>query len=152
MQLARPGIALFGGNPTPNAKNPMQNVVSVKSQIIQITNVKEKRSVGYGASYTAKAGDVIATIPCGYADGMLRSLGNNSKVYIDGNAFDVVGRVSMDLITVKINNLRQDLQKTGTEVDILGSEYTICDMAKQAGTIEYEVITRLGNRFKRVYE
>ncbi len=151
--LGRPGIALYGGNPTPYAAtNPMQSVVNLRSKIIQVNHVTEKRGVGYGASYTARPGDIFATIPCGYADGLLRTLSNRSKVYAAGHALDVVGRVSMDLITVKINNLPESLQKNGTEVDIIGNEYTICDMARDAGTIEYEVLTRLGNRFKRVYE
>ena len=151
-QLGRPGIALYGGNPTPHAANPMQNVVRLKSQFIQVNHLKEKRGVGYGASYSGRAGDVFATVPCGYADGLLRHLGGRSKVYVQGHALDVVGRVSMDLITIKINNLPENLQKNGTEVDIIGDEYTICDMARDAGTIEYEVLTRLGNRFKRIYE
>lgn len=152
MQLARPGIALYGGNPTPLQDNPMLGVVKITSRIIQTHFLKDKRAVGYGATYQAKAGDVIGIVPCGYADGILRSLSNSGKVYVKEHALPIIGRVSMDLIAIKLNNLPPELQKTGTEVEIIGENNTVCAIAKDAGTIEYEILTRLGNRFKRTYE
>jgi len=109
-------------------------------------------TVGYSAEYEAVPGDVIATIPVGYADGILRSLNHKGKVYVGNIELPIVGRISMDLITIKINNLLPENRKLGTLVEILGEKYNIHDMAKDAGTIEYEIITRLGNRFERVYK
>ena len=142
--IARPGIELYGGNRG-------KNVVKLEAPIIQIHEIDKTKTVGYGGEYTAQKGDVTATIPLGYADGILRTLGNKGKVYCGKYELPIIGRVSMDLITIKLNNLPPAQRKLGTLVEILGEKYNICDMAEDAGTIEYEVITRLGNRFKRIY-
>ena len=150
--LARPGIALYGGNPTPASANPMQPVVTLTAPILQIHEITKPQSVGYGADYSAEKGDIIATIPIGYADGILRTLGNKAVFHHGNHELPVVGRISMDLITIKINNLPPALRQLGVKVEILGEKYTITDMARDAGTIEYEIITWLGNRFERIYE
>lgn len=149
--LARPGVALYGGNPTPNSKNPMEQVVRITAPILQINRIADASSVGYGATYTAKQGDVIATVAVGYADGLMRSMGNKGKCYIQNYEAPIVGRISMDLITIDITNMPEIFQKVGQDVEIIGNHYTISDAAKAAGTIEYELLTRLGNRFERIY-
>ncbi len=143
--IARPGIGLYGGF-------GMKNVVMLTAPIIQIHEVKKTSTVGYGAEYEAVPGDIIATIPVGYADGIMRSLNHKGKTYCGEYELPVVGRISMDLITIKINNLPPELRRIGQMVEILGEKYNICDMARDAGTIEYEIITRLGNRFERIYK
>jgi alanine racemase len=142
--IARPGIALYGGL-------RLKNVVSLHVPILQVNKIESSRTVGYGATYVAEKGDIIATLECGYADIMFRTLGNKGRVYVNGIACPVVGRISMDLITIKINNLPPQLQKVGQKVEILGDNYTICDMADDAGTIPYEILTKLGHRYKRKY-
>ncbi|PIR31637.1 MAG: alanine racemase [Alphaproteobacteria bacterium CG11_big_fil_rev_8_21_14_0_20_44_7] len=149
--LARPGIALYGGNPTPLQPNPMKQVIHISSQIIQIYEIKKPKTVGYGGLYKASAGSTIATIPLGYADGLPRNLSNRGKVYIENYQVPIVGRISMDLITIDISKLPINHQKIGQEVQIVGDKYTISDMAKDAGTVEYEILTRLGQRYKRIY-
>lgn len=144
--VARPGIALYGGS-----NKDMKNVVTITASILQIHQVMKPQTVGYGGDYKAMPGDIIATIPIGYADGILRSLGNKGKVYCGGYELPIVGRISMDLVTIKINNLPPELRRVGQMVEVLGEKYNILDMAADAGTIEYEIITRLGNRFERVY-
>lgn len=150
--LARPGIALYGGNPLPDQTNPMSNVVKLEAPIIQIHEIQKNKTVGYCATYEAKPGDIIATIPLGYADGILRALSNRGKVFAEGYELPIVGRISMDLVTIKINNLPPEKRRIGQQVEVLGEHYNICDMARDAATIEYEIITRLGNRFERVYK
>lgn len=150
--LARPGLALYGGNPTPSKPNPMENVVRLTAPILQVNHLQDDSSIGYGATYMAKAGDVIATIAVGYADGMMRAVSNKGKCYIQNYEAPIVGRVSMDLITIDITNMPEIFQKVGQDVEILGNHYTISDAAKAAGTIEYEILTNLGNRFERVYK
>ncbi len=150
--IARPGLALYGGNPNPSKKNPMQNVVRLTAPILQINYILEDSSIGYGATYTAKAGDVTATVAIGYADGLMRAISNKGKCYIQNYELPIVGRVSMDLITIDITNLPEIFQKVGQDVEILGNHYTISDAAKAANTVEYEILTNLGNRFERIYK
>jgi alanine racemase len=150
--LARPGIALYAGNPTPAKKNPMENVIRVTAPILQINRLADDSSIGYGATYMAKKGDVVATLAIGYADGLMRSLSNKGKCYIQNYETPIIGRVSMDLITIDVTNVPEIFQKVGQDVEILGNHYTISDAAKAAGTIEYEILTNLGNRFERVYK
>lgn len=150
--LARPGLALYGGNPTPAKQNPMQSVIRLTAPILQINRIEEDSSIGYGATYMAKAGDVTATVAIGYADGLMRALSNKGKCFIQNYELPIIGRVSMDLITIDITNLPEIFHKIGQDVEIIGNHYTISDAAKAAGTIEYEILTNLGNRFERVYK
>ena len=149
--IARPGSALYGVNPTPHKDNPMHNVINLDSKIIQINSYKKGEYIGYSSSYKLNHDSVIATIPIGYADGYLRSLSNNSYVYINGNKAPLVGRVSMDLITIDITNISKEFQQVGQVVEIIGNNITVDDLANQAGTIGYEILTSLGSRFKRSY-
>jgi alanine racemase len=150
--IARPGLALYGGNPTPLKQNLMQNVVRLTAPILQVNRLQEDSSIGYGATYMAKAGDVVATVAIGYADGLIRAISNKGKCYIQNYELPIIGRISMDLITLDITNLPEIFQKVGQDVEILGNHYTISDAARSAGTIEYEILTNLGNRFERIYK
>ena len=93
----------------------------------------------------------IATVGIGYGDGYLRSLSNTGKVWIEDYEAQVVGRVSMDLTTVDISQIPEHLTQVGTLVDFFGPHQTIDNVAKSAGTIDYELLTNLGTRFHRVY-
>ena len=149
LDMARVGLALYGGNPTAYVKNPMQSVLKLTAPIIAIRELKHGETLGYGASFVADKQTKIGIIPVGYADGLFRSLENKAEVMIFGVKAKVVGRISMDLTAVDITDISN--VSIGTEVDIINDTITIEDIAKQAGTIAYEIITNLGNRFNRVY-
>jgi alanine racemase len=147
--LARPGAALYGINPTLGAENPLRPIVRLQAKILQLREVDLNMSVGYGASHQFRGPSVLATIGAGYADGIFRSLGNRGAVFVDGRRAPIVGRVSMDLITVDVGHLPSGSLKPGMSVDIIGPDQTIDDLARDAGTIGYEILTNLGARFQR---
>jgi len=138
--LTRPGIALYAGANT---------VVTLKAKIIQVRKIDRRESVGYGATASVEKGSVIATLPVGYADGYLRVLGNISHCFIGGIKVPVIGRVSMDLITLDVTKVKNP--KVGMEVELIGGNISVDEIASQAGTISYEILTRLGARFSRKY-
>lgn len=142
--LCRPGIGLYGGAPFINARP----VVSVSIPIIQTRNVAIGESVGYSATWVAKRPSKIATLAAGYADGLIRSLGNGNVVLWAGNTpCPVVGRVSMDLLTVDVT----DLKSVPEHMEILNAHQTVDKLADSAGTIGYEILTNLGARYNRDY-
>jgi alanine racemase len=149
--VARPGIALYGVNPTPGRPNPMAEVVRLQGKILQLRDVDSPQTVGYGAAHRVAAPGRIATVPVGYADGYLRSLSNNGFAAIGDVRVPVVGRVSMDLITLDVTNLRQEQARPGTIVDLIGGPCPIDEVAERAGTIGYEILTSLGPRYLRRY-
>lgn len=144
----RPGCALYGVNPTPFTRNPMQPVVTLTAPILQIRDVTENGTVGYGGAAAVKKGMRLATIGLGYADGYLRSLTDNSDVIIAGKKAKLLGRVSMDLVVADISHLPP---KEYTQAEIMNNTITVDTLAKGAGTIGYEILTRLGSRFERKY-
>ena len=149
--VARAGLALYGGNPVSDTPNPLSEVVHLKAKILQVRKIDSPQTVGYGASHQATGPARIATIPVGYADGYPRSLGNKGFAAIDGIRVPVVGRVSMDLITLDVTNVPEHKSSPGCEVDLLGGSVPSGELAPMAGTIDYELFTRLGRRFKRKY-
>ncbi len=149
--LVRPGYALYGGNPVPEGKNPVEPVVSLKARVLQTRIVKKSRAAGYGESHLFDKDTTLATVACGYADGFLRG-GNHSKMlYWNGQPCPVRGRVSMDLIIVETGHLAAPPQ-TGDWLEILGPHQGVDDLAADLGTIGYEILTSLGGRHHRVYE
>ncbi|MEM9684906.1 MAG: alanine racemase [Pseudomonadota bacterium] len=150
--LGRPGIALFGGNPTPDRPNPMRPVVRLEGRILQLREIDAPRTVGYGATHEIAPPARVATIAVGYADGYLRSIGNQGHAYIGEVRVPIVGRVSMDLITVDVTDAPAPLCQPGRWVELLGERHTIDDLAEEAGTIGYEILTSLGARHHRVYQ
>lgn len=150
-ELLRPGCALYGINPTPYKKsNPMQPVVTLTSKVLQVREVGQLQTVGYGATKKLKKGSTIATIPVGYADGFLRSATNNGTCYIKNHKVPIIGRVSMDLITLDVSDIANI--QTGMEVELIGENILIDEVASNAGTIGYEILTGLGRRYKRIYK
>jgi alanine racemase len=149
--MARIGIALFGGNPYLEGDPPFRPVLRWQSRILQLRTITRERPVGYGASYTAKPGTRIATVGTGYADGYPWSLGNRGIAAIGGHRVPVVGRVSMDLITLDVTGLPEDQVQPGTLVDLVGPEISLEELARRAGTINYEILTQLGHRAHRKF-
>lgn len=149
--MVRPGVALYGANPNDSAPNPMRNVISLTTNILQIHHINKECTVGYGAEYKAGKGKKIATIPVGYADGYLRSLSNKGICAIDGIIVPVVGRVSMDLITLDVTDVPEEKLGVMREVELIGENIPVDVVAQKAGTIGYEMLTSLGARYKRNY-
>jgi len=160
--MVRPGFALYGGNPTPNKPNPMAQVIVLKAKILQTRDVDSPMTVGYGAAHRVEEPGRIATIPAGYADGIPWSIGAESlknqgrqghqgHVVINGKLAPIVGRVSMDLITVDISDFSKEEAHSGTEVELIGDKLTVDDLAAHAATSPYEILTRLGMRYTRAY-
>ena len=147
----RPGAALYGVNPTPYQANPMAQVVRLQAKIIQTRTIDTPQGVGYGATHQARAGDKIATLAAGYADGIPRSLSGVGDAYIGALKAPIVGRVSMDLITINVTDIPQHLTRPGQLVDLIGPNNHVDAVADKAGTIGYEILTSLGQRYHRVY-
>ncbi|KAA2214326.1 alanine racemase [Teichococcus oryzae] len=147
--LARPGAALYGLNPTPGHPNPMRCVLRLSVPVLQIRQVRAGATVGYGATWMAKRDSRIATIAAGYADGYLRALSGRGLAVAAGRTVQLVGRVSMDLITLDVTDV-PDLA-VGDRVELIGPEQTPDAVAALAGTIGYEVLTALGARYARRY-
>jgi len=152
--LGRPGVALYGGNPTPYADiNPMRAVVHLQARILQLRQIRDIRPVGYGATADTYPPARIATLAVGYADGYLRAISNRGVVYLNGHPCPVVGRVSMDLLTVDVTDAagRDETIAAGALVDLLSETHTVDDVAATADTIGYEILTSLGERYHRRY-
>jgi alanine racemase len=150
--LVRPGIALYGGNPRPGRANPMRAVVRLSARIIQVREINTPQSVGYGATYRATGRRRIATVPVGYGDGYPRALSGQGVAYIAGISVPIVGRVSMDLITLDVTEAPLAAVQPGALVDLIGGDGpSLDDVAERAGTIGYELLTALGGRYHRRY-
>lgn len=142
--LTRPGVGLYGGAPFGDA-NP---VVNLSIPVIQTRVVAVGESVGYGATWVAERPSIIATLAAGYADGLIRIMGSgNAQVWALDTPCPVVGRVSMDMLTVDVT----DLAETPTHLNILNDHQTVDKLADMAGTIGYEILTNLGARYIRDY-
>ena len=148
--LTRPGCALYGINPIPERPNPMRQTVRLDARVLQVRPVAAGVSVGYGASYRTEGPSRLATVALGYADGYLRSLSGKGAVFFDGVALPLVGRVSMDLVTVDATAAPERLA-AGDLVEVIGPHRAADDVARDAGTIGYEILTGLGPRYERIY-
>jgi len=147
--LARPGAALYGINPTPERPNPMQAVVRLRVRVLAAREVPEGTSVGYNATWTAARPSRIATAALGYADGFHRSLSDRGSARFDGSPVPLVGRVSMDLTTFDVTD--HPAVQPGCWLEVLGPHLSPDEVAEAGGTNGYEVLTSLGRRFHRVY-
>ena len=154
--LARPGYALYGGNPVAPAKNPMRPVATLRAPIIQLREIAAGETVGYNAQWTARRPTRLATIGVGYADGLPRNLmatdaRPGGEAMVAGVRCPFAGRVSMDLIVIDVTDAPRDRVAPGVMVELLGEHITVDDMGVRAGTIGYEILTGLGRRYRRVY-
>ena len=150
----RPGVALYGANPTPETVNPMQTVVTLETKILQTRQVKAGETAGYNQTYTFATDTTLATVGLGYADGFLRSGSNRAQLYWRGPfgpvACPIVGRVSMDLIIVDIGHVKGPMPQQGQWLEVLGSNQSVDSLAHGLGTISYEVLTSLSRRAERI--
>ena len=149
--LVRTGGALYGMNPTSNTSSPMDSVVKLEAPILQLRDVDSPMTVGYGASSRVEGLGRIATVAVGYADGYLRSLSNKGSAFVNGVRVPVVGRVSMDYITLDVSKIPEDKVRPGSVVELIGPYHSIDALAEEAGTLAYEILTGLGTRHTRVY-
>lgn len=153
--LVRPGYALYGGQAFQGGPTPVKPVVTVRARVLQVRPLKVGETVGYSATWQASRPSRVAIIAAGYADGFARTLSAASgkkggSVMVAGERAPVIGRVSMDLITVDITDVKGDVAR-GDLVTLVGPGLTLETIGKSAGTIGYEVLTRLGTRFIRRY-
>ncbi len=149
--LGRPGVALYGVNPTPEQPNPMRPVVRLEARILQVRQIDRGESVGYGAAQRASRATKVATVPIGYADGFVRSSSCRGHFLLNGGPAPILGRVSMDLITIDVTDFADADVRPGTPVVAIGDARTLDAVAADAGTIGYEILTGLGARYHRVY-
>lgn len=148
--IVRAGIALYGGAPHGDP-NPMAAVVALDAYIMQLRQVPAGAGLGYGLTHRCERPTHVATISVGYADGWPRHVSGRGSAFIGGIRVPVIGRVSMDSMAVDVTDVAADLLYPGAPVELLGPNQRIDDVAVQAGTISYEILTRLGSRYERTY-
>jgi alanine racemase len=149
--FARPGAALYGIAPQMGRSNPMRTAVTLEAPILQVRDIEAGATVGYNAQYRAGRPTRIATVGLGYADGYLRSLTNRGHGYIAGRKVALAGRVSMDLVTIDVSDIPDALLHAGAMVEMIGPNLPPDDVAADAGTNAYEILTSLGPRYRRNY-
>jgi alanine racemase len=161
--LVRPGYALYGGNPTQGRPNPMRNVVRLEAKIVQIHHLTAGESVGYDGCWIAREPRRVAVINAGYADGIpFNALGSDARLtapasdarlggeaVVNGRRCPYVGRISMDLTVIDVSGVER--VQRGDKVELIGPTITIDELARRAGTIGYEILANLGQRFYRRY-
>lgn len=142
--IVRPGIGIYGCSPYKRSRN----VISLDLPVMQVNRIEKGEAVGYGKSFVAKRDMRIATIALGYADGVFRSTSSKAVVFVENIPCKLVGRISMDMITVDVSHLRSIPQY----VNFIGPQQTVDQLAKVTGTIGHEILTSLGSRYKRIYK
>lgn len=155
--LVRPGVALYGGRALLKGDNPMRPVVRLELRIIQVREASSGDTVGYSATQTLKRDSRIAVVSAGYADGIPRASGSTDKkkgaeAIVGGRRCPILGRVSMDLISIDVTDLPAGAVRRGDFATLLGDGIGVDVLAEPGGTVGYEVLTRLGRRYHRVYK
>lgn len=146
LDLARPGIALYGGEVHPSATGQLAQVARIEAQVLQLRGVEPGSSVGYGATWIAARASRIAVIALGYADGYRRAFGNRGTALVDGRACPVVGRVSMDLTAVDVTDVEPPAPGGWIEI-----AFDLPAASRASSLSQYELLTGLGARLDRVY-
>ncbi len=150
--MIRLGLALTGcRTAVPHGDYVLKPAIKAYAQVLQINDIAPGDSIGYDATFVASRASRIATLGVGYADGYLRCLGNRGEVCFEGHKLPVVGRVSMDLLTVDITQVPSNKIQPGDWVELFGDNLLIDHLAERAETIPWEILTRLGSRFERFY-
>lgn len=148
-EMVRIGIGMVGISANPKVKKQLQNAVTFKTLISQISEVKQGDSIGYNRKYKAEKDTRIATIPVGYADGIPRLIGNKKGfVGIQNQKVSIVGNICMDMLMVDLQNIKA---KEGDEVIIFNGNPTLEEFSGYCQTIPYEVLTSISRRVKRIY-
>jgi alanine racemase len=149
----RPGVALYGGNPVPTEQTPYRPVAKLAARVLQVRDLEQGGTVGYGATFTAAKPTRLAIVALGYADGFPRLLQTHGTAAVNGMRVPFAGRISMDLMALDISALAPGSVKPGTEVEFIGDTITVDDVAAAVGTIPHEVLNWLSHpRAQRVYE
>ena len=149
--LLRPGISLYGGHYNTKLKKYIKPVVKLKAKILQIKRILKNEYIGYNQTYKTKKSIWIAVIGIGYGDGISRMLNNKGFVYYKNHKFRILGRISMDSITIDISKSCK-LFKIGQYVEIINYSHGIDELAKQCETISNEILTSISNRVQRIYK
>ncbi|OEC93053.1 MULTISPECIES: alanine racemase [unclassified Rhizobium] len=160
--LTRPGIATYGGEAVPGMANPMRPVATAEARIIQTRSVKAGETVGYGRALQLTRDSRLAIVSAGYADGYMRSQSSagvplrqtgiaGGHGFIAGHKVPVAGRITMDLTIFDVTDLPENLVRAGDYVELFGSNISVDEAAKAAGTIGYEMLTSMGLRHERRY-
>jgi alanine racemase len=152
--MVRAGVALYGGNPKTGESNPMKPVVTLQAKVMQTRFVKQGETIGYSATWKAPRNSQIAILGAGYRDGIPRKLSSSqvdgpAQVFIAGKRAPIVGRVSMDMMACDVTDFPKI--ELGTLAEIFGPNISVDEAASWAGTISYELLTHLGNRYHRRY-
>jgi alanine racemase len=155
-EMARPGAALYGINPTPGRANPMRNTIELTGRILQLRQVQQSETIGYSGAWTARRASRIAVVALGYADGLLRSAsGTDAKrggaAVIAGKRCPIAGNISMDLVCIDVTEIAEDAIHRGEFATFIGQHIPLDEVAESAGTIGYEILTRLAPRCHVVY-
>lgn len=148
--LVRPGVALYGANPAARGENRFRTAAVVTARVLQVRRIDKGECVGYAATFRAKRLTMIATVANGYADGIPRAASGRGAAAIGGVRAPIVGRVSMDILTLDVTDLAE-LPRVGDAVELLGDTISLRDAAEAAATHEYEILTRLACRLPRHY-
>lgn len=144
--LTRPGLSLYGGVPRAELKNTIKQVVQIEAQILQVREVQAGQHLGYNATFKCLKNTQIATIAIGYADGYLRAFSNIGCCRYKEIELPVIGRVSMDLVTIDVSDCANISEGAWVEID-----YNLPQAAAVSGISQYELLTGLGRRFDRVF-
>lgn len=147
--MVRLGIGLYGIGASPAEQAQLQNVSTLKTSISQIKNIAAHETIGYSRKGVATRDIQIATVPIGYADGLSRKLSNGKgKMMVKGKPAPIIGNVCMDMCMIDITDINAN---ENDEVIVFGEAYPITEVAKDVGTIPYEILTNVSRRVKRVY-
>jgi alanine racemase len=154
--MVRPGVALYGVNPTPGRVNPMRAAIELQARIVQVRTVARGETVGYDATWTAKHATRLAVAAVGYADGYLRAASSSDvapggDAIVAGKRCALAGRISMDLVAIDVTALPDGAVRRGDLATLIGGPISVDAAAAAAGTIGYEVLTSLGRRYHRIY-
>jgi alanine racemase len=160
--LTRPGIALYGGEAVTGTPNPMRPVAKAEARILQIRSVRKGEAASYGATHIFDRDSRVAVVGAGYADGWQRSLSGSGVAarqdgsrgaygFVAGMRVPVVGRITMDLTMFDIGAVPEKAIRAGDYVELFGENISLDDAARAAGTIGYELLTSLGERYERRY-
>ncbi len=147
--MVRPGIGLYGGGPQGKPDHDIRPVARFEAPILDVRAVPQGESVGYGATFTAAGPMRVAIVAAGYADGILRSAAPGGAVWFAGEPRPLLGKVSMDLIALDVTGC--EAAQPGALVEIFGPNLMLDDAAAAAGTVSYEILTRISPRAERIY-
>ncbi|MBR0556171.1 alanine racemase [Ciceribacter sp. L1K23] len=160
--LTRPGIALYGGEAVNGVANPMRAAVKAEARVLQVREAKAGETVSYGGTLKLARDSRLAVASVGYADGWMRNLSGSgvplretgitgATGFIAGRKVPVAGRVTMDITIFDVTDVPENAVRTGDYVELFGSNVSLDEAARAAGTIGYEMLTGLGLRYERLY-